>query len=196
MEQLPTSKLVYTFLILYCLTFIMNKVIFFHQWFKGMSNYWKSALNSDEGQPFIDLSSRLGMPLHLGRILCHSYFLLFIITFLVWIEFSWTLSPWKVLLDQLFLHQSICLLFMFDCLLLLVPPPFVDLRLGQTCGSWHFSYFVFIPVWLLLKFLFQNPQLGCALSLSFLWAIITSIKIIFILIQGIRLWSRVLRFIV
>lgn len=55
-----------------------------------------------------------------------------------------------------------------DALLLLIPPPLVDLRLGEAGEIGHLDYLVLGPVGLHLKLLLQNLDLRSALALALL----------------------------
>ena len=48
--------------------------------------------------------------------------------------------------------------------LLLIPPPFIDLRLWQSCQFRHLNYFLLTPVRFTIKLCLQDLDLSCTLS--------------------------------
>jgi len=55
----------------------------------------------------------------------------------------------------------------FSVFFLLIPPPFIDLRLRKSCNIWQLVNFLFIPYWLDIKLFFQNMNLDCTFSFSY-----------------------------
>lgn len=76
--------------------------------------------------------------------------------------------------DKLFLgtESAVGFLLVLGSFLFLIPPPLVDLGLGQSCVFRHLNDLFLAPVRLIFKFHFQNLQLSSALSLSFLQSIL------------------------
>jgi len=133
-------------------------------------------LLSGENEAFIDLSlsGRQLFKLHIDFHLCgQSRFFQFIAepVFLVLFASRGFGGPFGEVLPNLLSledHFGEGIAVAPDALFLLIPPPLVDLRLGEAGEIGHLHYLLFGPVGLHLQLLLQDLDLRSALALAFL----------------------------
>ena len=80
--------------------------------------------------------------------------------------------------------------FFLEVFLFLVPTPFVDLALRESCDCGHSDDFLLGPIGFAVEFLLKNFDLGCAFSFSLSYSILIlpEAVVLWIGIWGAVLW--------